>query len=83
MKREAITQAQLDALARMLGMGAMLIDVDGINLALGRQAKGRDAWSMWTHAGHRIDVTLTADGGFMASQTKEPDPDCPSEACGG
>jgi len=58
----------------------MLIDFGNIDYSLGRGVgKGNDR-CLWTKKGQRIDIAVASDGGIIASQTREPDPDRPQDA---
>jgi len=70
---EPVNKSQLDALAHMLGLGAILVDFTKIDPRVGRGVlEGQDR-CLWTTEGKR--VTVAAGGGaVLASLSDAPDP---------
>lgn len=78
--RDKITQSQVQALGQAIGgVGAMIAGLGEVDLSLGRRSNKKNHWSLWTRAGHKIDIELCSDGGLIASKSKQPDPDRPAE----
>lgn len=77
--REPVTSDQVQAIARAVGMGAMIVDFHGVDCSLGRGVLQGYTRCLWTKRGHRITVSLFADGGLIVSQSKSPDPTRPTE----
>lgn len=75
---EPVTIDQMLSLRRMLSpLASMLIDLDKVDLSLGRGVGEGTRRCLWTKEGHRIDISVEY-GTFIASQTKEPDPNRPT-----
>lgn len=76
--REAITAEQLQLLLTQVGRVASIIC--GLTRADPQYGAGviepGKTKCLWTADRERITITVTADGGFLAGVTQEPDPAC-------
>ncbi len=70
---EKVTKAQVQALIKAIGMGAMIIDWHDIDLELGRGKTEEGGHCLFNRDGRRIDIG-GYNVGLLVSQTKEPDP---------
>lgn len=77
MKLEAVTQDQVDSLARVLGnLGTLVAGLADADLSRGRGVLEGNDRCLWTTDGRRI--TVSAGGGaVIASVSHEPDPEAP------
>lgn len=74
-KREPLTQANLDMLARTLRpMEQMLVRLHDADLSKGAGVLSEGRKCIWTKDGHRITFTLISGGGFLSSLSREVDP---------
>jgi len=80
-KREKFKRAQIGALQRSIGMvGTIIIDWNDLDFEVGRGIGPGNDRCMWNKDGRRIDVCVSSvDGSILVAQTKEPDPDKPTE----
>ena len=78
MNTEPLSQSQVTAIRRLLGFGAnILIDFNSIDYTKGRGVLDGQSRCMWTKKGQRITIDVASDGGLIASQAKEVDPELP------
>jgi hypothetical protein len=81
--RKPISKAEITALRHLLGIGAMLLDLNNVDLSLGRtitkKSDGSTEVHMWTKKGNRIEIVSCSDGGSISSISKEPDPNKPEK----
>lgn len=74
-KREPLTQANLDMLARTLRpIEQMVIQLGDADLSKGAGVLGNNRKCIWTKDGHRITFTMISGGGILSSLSKEIDP---------
>ena len=74
-KREPLTQANLDMLARtMRPLEQMIVRLHDADLSKGAGVLKNNSKCIWTNDGHRITFTLISGGGFISSLSKEVDP---------
>lgn len=74
-KRELLTQATLDMLARTLRpIEAMIVRLGDADLSKGAGILSNNRKCIWTRDGHRITFTMITGGGFLSSLSKEVDP---------
>jgi len=79
-KREKITKEQVLQLAKILGIGAILLDLGNTDLSRGRSVYKKDGQMgalLWTKDGKRMNICQISGGGFIATMGKEPDPERP------
>jgi len=78
MNTEPVTPFQVSAIQAVLGFGASLIvDFRSVDYTKGRGIlEGLDR-CLWTKKGQRITISVIRDGGLIASQAREVDPDLP------
>lgn len=78
MNTEPLSQFQVTAIRRLLGFGAnIIIDFNSIDYTKGRGVLGGQNRCMWTKKGQRITIDVASDGGLIAWQSKEVDPELP------
>jgi len=77
-ERKPITMPEINKLISILGLGAWVVELRNVDLKRGRSNISKDEVWMWTKKGHKITLMVCSDGGFIASQSKEPDPDRPA-----
>lgn len=74
-KREPLTQANLDMLARTLRpVEAIVVRLGDADLSKGAGVLSNNRKCIWTKDGHRITFTMISGGGFLSSLSKEVDP---------
>ena len=75
---EPITADQMKWLHRLLpNMTLTLIDLDKVDMSLGRGVGEGTRRCLWTTDGKRIEISME-QGTLIASQTKKPDPNRPT-----
>lgn len=75
-KFETIDADMVAKIARMLGsVGAIVAGMPDVNCDAGAGVVRRDRKCLWTNSGHRVTIEAFADGGWIASKSKEPDPE--------
>ena len=82
MEQEKFTKRDVNVLGKMLGLGAMILDLGNVDYTRGRVFSngGRDA-TFWTNNGHKISISFGTDGGFVGSMSSEIDEDRPGVVC--
>lgn len=75
--REPITKANVNMLVNALGFGATILDLHLVDYSRGALQVGNREKCFWLTDGRRIDISMTSDGGVIASTTKEADPNRP------
>lgn len=74
-KREPLTQANLDMLARVLRpIEQQVIRLHDADMSRGAGLLGNNRKCIWTKDGHRITFTMIGGGGILSSLSKEVDP---------
>ncbi len=73
METEVLTLAIVQMIQRAAGMGAMVIDWN-IDYTVGAGIIGPREKCLWSQDGKRISCVLLQGGGWIISQSKEPDP---------
>lgn len=74
-KREPLTQATIDMIARHLSpVERMVIRLGEVDLSKGAGVLPEMRKCIWTKGGHRITFTMISGGGLMGSVSEEPDP---------
>ncbi|HTG95782.1 MAG TPA: hypothetical protein VL866_24490 [Pyrinomonadaceae bacterium] len=75
LRREPLTQANLDMLARTLRpIEAIVVRLGDADLSKGAGVLSNNRKCIWTKDGHRITFTMISGGGFLSSLSKEVDP---------
>jgi hypothetical protein len=75
---EPVTPLQVKGLKVALGFGAIVLNFDDIDYTRGRGIlTGKHDRCLWTREGFRISIIVASDGGIIASQSKEVDPELP------
>lgn len=79
--QERMTKENRDMLIRVVGtFASLIVDFDKIDYERGSmQTKERER-VFWTTDGNRVTFTMSTDGGVIASQSKNLDPDLPEIA---
>lgn len=76
---EKFDKKDVGHLVKALGMGATILDLANVDFSCGRGVgQGWDR-RMWTKGGKRIEVCVSSDGVFGASQSKEVDTNKPKK----
>lgn len=79
--QERMTKAHRAMLIKQLGFSAsFVIDFSKLDFERGSMQTGPRERVFWTTDGKKVTVVLTEDGGTIASQSKEPDPELPDVA---
>jgi len=76
-KLEPVTEEQLKSLVKMVGLGAIILDLGNVDLKAGRGVLEGNNRCLWTKAGHRITITVSQDMGVVSTISREIDPDKP------
>lgn len=83
MDYQKITLLQIAALKRMVGIGALIVDLDRIDYTRGRVETNPNCFKMWTIDRKRINVDAVVSGqdspALFATQTKDVAEDWPPE----
>lgn len=83
-KREPLTQANLDMLARTLSpIQRTVVRLHDADLSKGAGVLSNTSKCIWTKDGHRITFTMISGGGLLSSLSKEIDPTVAHEAGAG
>jgi len=83
MKIEPITRSQVKMIAGIIGnIGAMICNLGDVDVSKGAGVLGPQEKCLWTKDGRRITITMTNDGGLIASCAKKPDPELAAEVEG-
>ena len=80
-EREPITKAIVTMIANNLGLGAIILDLHLTDYSRGAMQVGDHEKCFWLTDGRRVDISMGA-GGFIASITREPDPNIPEPLTG-
>ena len=79
--QEKMTKAHRAIVIKQLGFGAsLIIDFNKLDFERGSMQTGPMERVFWTTDGNKVTVVMTSDGGVIATQSKEPDPDLPEIA---
>ncbi len=70
---EQVTKKQVEAIRRVLGIGAILMNWD-IDYAIGRGVLDGLDRCIWSKDGRRITINVGRGGTLVASQGSDPDP---------
>lgn len=80
MKIEPVTKSQVQMIAGVIGtIGAMICNLGDVDVSKGAGVLGPQEKCLWTKDGRRITITMTSDGGLIASCAKHPDPEMAAE----
>jgi hypothetical protein len=73
-KYEPVDRGTVEMLGRNLGLAAMVVELGKVDLDKGAGVISDKSKCLWTTDGKRITFSLVTGGGFIATQSKEPDP---------
>jgi len=78
--REAFYQSDIEVIRKVLGFGSMILNLGDVDFTVGALQTGNYTKNIWLRDGRKIDISLSRNGGVIASVSNEPDKNKPSPA---
>ena len=73
LQREPVTKKQVDIIAKIIGLGAIIVELDKVDYSVGRGILEGNDRCLWTVDGKRITIEA-GSGALIVSQSTEVDP---------
>ena len=74
--RAPLDQATVDMVRSTLGfLNCTILGLSRIDLSYGQATTGPSEKCIWLDNGHRVTIAIAEGGGYIASVSKEPDPE--------